>query len=151
MSSRLPLVLTTLILAGCAASNKHVAEQSDFYAAKVAALSHMIREFGPPDGCCIAISDQEEDRLVPDLSALAAPVLRATQVTMDNGYGTYSDPQTGGQVVLLSAKIKSIDDRTATLEVELDAGPEGGNWFTLILRKQDSGWIVVSAVLDATS
>ena len=145
------IALPILVLAGCASSSSDVADQSDRYAAKEVALRHMITEFPPGDGYCFVITDPEDsDRLITALSGFATPVIRMAQVSMDEG-GRDCDSQTGSLVIRLGVEINSIDGRYATLTTELDAGPEGGVWYTVILRKQDGRWIVDSTVVEAHS
>jgi hypothetical protein len=118
---------------------------------KEAAFAYMIREFAPSEGYRLMITDPEHsERLVAALSGSATHVFSAPgQWHVENG--AYYDSETGMPVVLLSAEIKSMGPRHATVETELDAGFDGTNWNAVHLRNDGADWMVQSVELVATS
>ena len=128
-----------------------VTMDADTYAVKEAALAHVIREFAPSGECRLIITDSEySKRLVAALSqSTAADCCGPEQWRVENG--AYFDAETGQPVVLLGAEIVAIGRRHATVEVELDAGFDGGTWYTVQLRKDGVDWIVEFAELVAHS
>jgi hypothetical protein len=147
---RLPhpvIVLGVLLLFGCTRSDSHILTQSDRVAAKVVALAYMIREFPPPDGYCISIGDREDYQGVA--GSLSGTTIHCIGPLQDENGQHYDSNRL--HVIHFSAEITSMDNRSATLTTELIAGPEGGNWYTVTIEKDDNAWVVRSARLEATS
>ena len=156
MSRHLYLALAVAVLPGTACDRSAqvrapVTTHTDTYAVKEAALTYMIRELAPSEGCRLAITDSEHsERLLAALSGSTAAVFSAPgKWHVENG--AYFDSETGLPVVLLSAKIMAMGPRDATVETEADGGFEGGNWYTVHLRKDGADWKVESAELVAHS
>ena len=144
---RLATSFALLLLHGCAPSGS-TPTQSDRYAIQEAALAYMIRQFPPEDGYCLWITDREDsERLIAALSPTTRLCIGPVE---QDDYGQLHDAKRL-HAIRLSAEIKSLDDRRATVTTELNAGFEGGNWFTVTLKKENNRWIVSSATLDVTS